>query len=58
MDEIERLIVRFRSEDTGSMADPDKSIKPGVIELLEGYATDPRALDFLLHVPPLERRPE
>jgi hypothetical protein len=50
MDEIERLIARFGSEDTGSMADPDKSIKPGVIESLEGDAADPRALDFLLHV--------
>lgn len=50
MDEIEQLIVRFRSEDTGRLPDPDKSIKPNIIESLEDHAADPRALDFLLHV--------
>jgi hypothetical protein len=49
-DEIERLIARFSSEDTGSLPDPDKSIKPNIIEALEDHAADPRALDFLLHV--------
>ena len=50
MDEIERLIARFRSEDTARLADPDKSIKPNIIQALEDHAADPRALDFLLHV--------
>lgn len=50
MDEIGRLIARFRSEDTGRLADPDKSIKPNVIEALEEHAADARALNFLLHV--------
>jgi hypothetical protein len=50
MDESERLIARFRGEDTRKLAKPEKSIKPGVIESLEDHAADPRVLDFLLNV--------
>jgi hypothetical protein len=50
MDEITRLIAWFSSEDTGNLDDSDKSIKPGVIRLIEDHAADPRVLDFLLRV--------
>jgi hypothetical protein len=47
LDEIEQLIARFHGQDTRKLAKPDNSIKPGVIDLLEEHAADPRVLDFL-----------
>src|SRR5581483_143194 len=51
MNEIDRLIASFRSEDTNSLSNPDTdSVKDRVISDLEEYSSDSRVLAFYLEV--------
>lgn len=51
MDEIDRLITAFRSEDTASLPEPDsESQKDRIISELEDYSSEPKVLAFLLEV--------
>lgn len=51
MNEVERLITTFRSENTSALSDPDKdSIKDKIISDLEEHSSDPTVLKFYLEV--------
>lgn len=51
MNEIDRLIAAFRSEDSESLPDPDSdSQKDRIIAELEDHSSDPLVLAFLLEV--------
>src|SRR5579871_3576983 len=48
MDSIEKLILKFKSENTKKLKKIDDSIKPDIVSELEDFDEDDRVVDFFV----------